>query len=207
VIEKFWSRVDKNGPVPSHRPELGPCWVWTVKDSRLRRRYGAFSMKLASGRYVVRAHRFSFFLANGKWPTPMACHHCDNPPCVRPDHLFEGDADANMKDAAMKGRMFDKNRVPGPKSKRWVPPPGFQPFVSKPAPPPPRRIGPRRERKPRPMCMAEPYAMFPGHKCGRTATCADEKGEPRCGRHRMCEMNIRPSPSHSLAMIARMNER
>jgi hypothetical protein len=27
--ERFWKKVDKNGPVPAHRPELGPCWLWT----------------------------------------------------------------------------------------------------------------------------------------------------------------------------------
>src|SRR5438477_8325240 len=26
-VETFWKRVDKNGPVPAHRPELGPCWI------------------------------------------------------------------------------------------------------------------------------------------------------------------------------------
>lgn len=25
----FWPKVDLNGPIPEHRPELGPCWVWT----------------------------------------------------------------------------------------------------------------------------------------------------------------------------------
>lgn len=28
-VARFWSYVDKNGPTPEHRPELGPCWIWT----------------------------------------------------------------------------------------------------------------------------------------------------------------------------------
>src|SRR6478609_5365672 len=27
--DRFWKKVDKNGPIPAHRPELGPCWIWT----------------------------------------------------------------------------------------------------------------------------------------------------------------------------------
>jgi hypothetical protein len=26
--ERFWKKVDKNGPVSVHRPDLGPCWLW-----------------------------------------------------------------------------------------------------------------------------------------------------------------------------------
>ena len=32
--ERFWSKVDKNGPIPSHRPELGPCWIWIARRDR-----------------------------------------------------------------------------------------------------------------------------------------------------------------------------
>jgi hypothetical protein len=34
-----------------------------------------------------------------------ACHHCDNPPCVRDDHLFPGTQVINMLDAKRKGRL------------------------------------------------------------------------------------------------------
>ena len=33
VEERFWPKVDKNGPVPEPHPELGPCWVWTGAKS------------------------------------------------------------------------------------------------------------------------------------------------------------------------------
>src|ERR1035437_916757 len=32
--ERFWAKVDRNGPVPAHRPELGPCWVWEAGHDR-----------------------------------------------------------------------------------------------------------------------------------------------------------------------------
>lgn len=39
------------------------------------------------------------------WPPGgWACHHCDNPPCSEPRHIFVGDARANIKDAMAKGR-------------------------------------------------------------------------------------------------------
>lgn len=30
AVTRFWDKVDKNGPVPEARPELGPCWIWTA---------------------------------------------------------------------------------------------------------------------------------------------------------------------------------
>jgi hypothetical protein len=26
--ERFWALVDRDGPIPAYRPELGPCWLW-----------------------------------------------------------------------------------------------------------------------------------------------------------------------------------
>jgi hypothetical protein len=45
-------------------------------------------------------------MANGEIPPGMwVLHHCDNPPCVRPDHLFLGTQSDNMQDMIRKGRM------------------------------------------------------------------------------------------------------
>lgn len=88
--ERFWSKVDKT---PT-------CWIWTAH--RVAWGYGQFGY---DGR-LIHAHRAAWILTYGPIPDgKLVLHRCDNPPCVRPDHLFLGDNDSNMADAVMKGRM------------------------------------------------------------------------------------------------------
>src|SRR6266568_2829528 len=92
--ERFWRRVDRSGE----------CWLWL--GGRDRHGYGL--CYLGGGRKHSRngfAHRIAYRMEHGEIPEGLdVCHHCDNPPCCRPSHLFAGDALANMRDAAAKGR-------------------------------------------------------------------------------------------------------
>lgn len=103
--ERFWSRVDKNGPVL--RAELGNCWTWT--GTRTRRGYGMFHIgsgkRARPGKYTFSAHRVAFFITHGRWPEPQCLHHCDGGTagCVRPDHLYEGTVQDNARDYADRG--------------------------------------------------------------------------------------------------------
>ena len=92
-IERFWSKVDKSGGDNS-------CWHWT--NARDSCGYGKFWFI----DYTMPAHRFSWFLVNGKIPQhqPFICHKCDNPSCVNPSHLFAGDSDDNILDMMIKDR-------------------------------------------------------------------------------------------------------
>lgn len=97
---RLWRYVDKSGPVPAHCPELGSCWLWTgTKDSY---GYGYFQVAPRTPR---KASRVSWELANGPIEGGLwVLHKCDNPPCVRPDHLFLGTAQDNTDDMIRKGR-------------------------------------------------------------------------------------------------------
>lgn len=94
LAEILWVSVDKSGD----------CWVWT-KSTRYG--YGMFARRENGKTKHYLAHRVSWELANGPIPEGLqVLHHCDNPPCVRPDHLFLGTQFDNMQDAAAKGRLW-----------------------------------------------------------------------------------------------------
>jgi|SRR5215475_5298108 len=78
---------------------LNDCWPWM--GQRLRSGYGVLSI---DGR-MQRAHRVMWELEHGSIPDGMwVLHHCDNPPCVNPNHLWLGTHSDNMRDMKQKGR-------------------------------------------------------------------------------------------------------
>lgn len=92
---RFWSRVRKSAK----------CWEW--QGCTAGAGYGQLYVgENEPGGRMAYAHRISWALHNGEIPAGMSvCHHCDNPLCVRPDHLFLGTDADNMQDAQRKGRL------------------------------------------------------------------------------------------------------
>jgi hypothetical protein len=91
--ERFWLRVRKSEG----------CWEWT--GARSPQGYGVLRVS-ESARL---AHRISWELGHGKIPPGLnALHRCDNPGCVRPDHLFIGTHADNTADMVTKKRQTTK---------------------------------------------------------------------------------------------------
>lgn len=90
--KRFWAKVKKS-------KDSDGCWEW--QGCKTRAGYGQINLNGKS----CYAHRFVWEFTKGQIPDGIyACHHCDNPGCVNPDHIFLGTNSDNQQDAKTKGR-------------------------------------------------------------------------------------------------------
>ena len=78
----------------------GTCWEWG--GSKISTGYGNLTFRRNG--YLV--HRVAYVLFNGPlFAHECVLHHCDNPPCFNPSHLFKGTIRDNLLDARDKGLL------------------------------------------------------------------------------------------------------
>jgi len=93
-LERFWAKVDLWFGITDE-----DCWEWK-----------AFLNAASRGKFWIngRDHfsaRVAFAIRNGTLPSGLACHTCDNPRCVNPSHLYDGNEKTNRQDAIARGRI------------------------------------------------------------------------------------------------------
>jgi hypothetical protein len=101
-VRRFWSKVNRSG-------EQNGCWLWVPRvdvDG-----YGHLSLFHEGKRYCLLSHRVSFYLQSTEIDDGLQVNHtCDNPRCVRPDHLYQGTQLDNMQDRLARDK-FARGRL------------------------------------------------------------------------------------------------
>jgi hypothetical protein len=94
MIGAFWDKVKER--------EGYACWEWLA--GKTKKGYGKVNMNGAT----VLAHRLSYALYHKRTlnSLKLILHHCDNPGCVNPTHLYEGTYSDNMRDKMIRGRGY-----------------------------------------------------------------------------------------------------
>jgi len=92
LAERFWALVDIRNE--------NECWPWLGTKSK--KGYG----KITYNGKPKKATHVLIYLTTGDWIEPglCTCHHCDNPSCVNPAHIFIGTNADNVADMISKGR-------------------------------------------------------------------------------------------------------
>jgi hypothetical protein len=118
-LKRFWATATKEQKLSrlklsfekyAIKNENG-CWGWNGNPVR---KYPSVQYESKS----MLAHRASWLIHHGEIPEGLfVCHHCDNPRCTNPKHLFLGTETDNVRDMYNKGRhpILKGEKAPGSK--------------------------------------------------------------------------------------------
>lgn len=98
-VDRFWAKIE--------RRSISECWPWTA--GHISFGYGmVFDPDCGRNRP---SHQVAWELYYGEqFPSWLqGNHHCDNPPCCNPTHVYAGTALENMADAVTRGRLRPVN--------------------------------------------------------------------------------------------------
>jgi hypothetical protein len=100
LLQRLWRRIAASGP--------DDCWPWL--GNRHPFGYGQITDRGRS----LRAHRIVLEQKLGRQLSPgmLACHTCSYPPCCNPNHLYEGDHQANMDQRYAEGKYPTGSAAP-----------------------------------------------------------------------------------------------
>lgn len=96
-VARFWTHVEKTEG----------CWLWT--STLFAHGYASFKMQ-GLQRHASRVSYEIAYSVDLRDDPRFMCHHCDNPKCVRPDHLFLGSPKDNVDDMWRKGRAASQTK-------------------------------------------------------------------------------------------------
>lgn len=90
TIKNVWEKINKKSE--------DECWEW--KGYTDKNGYG----RIMINHITYRAHRIAYELTHGSIPKGLyVLHHCNNPPCCNPNHLYAGTQKDNMKQMIVDG--------------------------------------------------------------------------------------------------------
>lgn len=96
-LRRIGQYINRDGPVPARRPDLGPCWIWC--GSFYKNGYGKVYFQ---GRTRL-AHRVAYMVFVGEITNETIDHLCSRPSCVNPSHMEPVSLRENVQRGGLNG--------------------------------------------------------------------------------------------------------